>query len=142
MAKRTVKRLVAGLNKPKDYPITQRHREEIDLCKHFIKLYFTHADKFDYALTSYGLKHQVENWARVCDHQGVNFEFKNHCYVSNDAFITAMYEMGYWSKRTEEDSPNYYFQYKWKGPKFYNGYKWEIPESGYDWEKTLNVLAV
>ena len=134
------RRFSAGMNKPENYPITQRDKDEIDLCKHFINLYLAPSNKFNTEHTSYGLKHQAEDWANVCGHTGIKFDFPNHYYVSNNSFIMAMYEMGYWSKQTEEDSPNYFFMYKWKGLKFYNGWMWRIPTCRSDWEKTLNVL--
>lgn len=132
----------ASINKIPGYPGTIREEEYVKACKYFAERYLQQSDKLDRSISSYGLKHVVENWLKICYHVRVPtmFPFGNHCYVSNEALITALAELGYESSPNWKDSPNLNFKLKWVGPKFYNGHKWEMPVSEDDWEKILQVV--
>jgi hypothetical protein len=58
-------------NRIEGFLATQRDKEEVEMCKYFIRMYFTTSSRYEKEHSSYGLKHQVEHWARVCDKLGV-----------------------------------------------------------------------
>lgn len=134
----------ASINKIPGYPAGVRQDEEVAACKYFIEKYFRHTDKLEKFTSSYGIKHIIENWLRVCYKTRVPdmFPFGNHQYVSNEALITAMAEKLYESSPVEKDSPNLVFKFKYIGPKFYDTTygKYEMPRTEQDWEKILKVV--
>lgn len=67
-------------------------REQVDVCKEWIKQNLRPTKVIIKRMSSYGYKHEVEKWANT--------------YISNGAFILAMIEMGY---NFEADGPNAYF---------------------------------
>lgn len=127
-------------NDIENYPATERQQEEVEACKRFIGLYFQHATAYEWEHSSYGLKHQVEHWLQTLDNLGVSVGVPNYRYVSNEAFIKAMFELCYTSTPTEPDSPNLVFKYKYIGPRIWNGYKYTVPMTQCDWDQALNVL--
>jgi hypothetical protein len=58
--------------------------------------------KVNYGATSYGYKHEVEDWSKKID---------QYLYVSNGAFIAAALGMGIQSEHCGDDSPNYFFAF-------------------------------
>ncbi len=70
-------------------------REEVELCKDWIKRWVTPRKTMNRAKNSYALKHAVEN--------------EIDRYIPNGAFIQAAIESGYRYKRCRHLSPNAYF---------------------------------
>ncbi len=130
---------IGCLNRNTEYPVSKRDLEEVEACRKFIRLYLTHAARYTTGTSSYGLKHAVEHWLEACDRSGIKFKFENHCYVSNEAFIEAMFREGFESKPTWQGSPNLVFKFTYIGPKIFNLCGYAAPSTVDDWENILNV---
>ena len=122
---------------------TEEKRNEIELCKRFINLYCTPSSTYCKKATSYRLKHVVENWLIACHNLGIDIKTYNPRYISNDAFIAAMDELFYESKREYKGSPNYYFKFRYVGPKTCKSYlnRYVMPYSEEQWKSVLDVIG-
>jgi|GEM_PF-2395145 len=109
------------------------------MAEFFIRNYFTYAKTYEKEHTSYGLKHQCEHFFQACKHIGINFDFENTCYVSNEAFKAAMKSLCYTGKPEYKGSVNEVYKYKYIGPKLWNGFRYHTPMTEDDWRKVLDV---
>jgi hypothetical protein len=74
----------------------------IEVCKEWINAgYIEPRSTLNKKINSYGIKHMVEAWAEK--------------YVTNEDFIKAMVDCGYRAQQTSRGSPNFYFNWKYKG---------------------------
>jgi hypothetical protein len=90
-----------GLEGSPNYDGHEPERSEIDSCKEWIELYCKKRKTFNRNMSSYELKHIVEDYSEY---------HKERNYVSNGAFIQAATELGYEYKPCHSGSPNAYFK--------------------------------
>jgi len=86
--------------------------EQVELCRRWLRLHAEPRKSVNRTVSSYGLKHFVEDWTRTL---GQSFDqvdpwgrawTGDYLYVSNGAFIAAAIEEGYRILRCGPDSPN------------------------------------
>lgn len=130
------------LNHINNYPISQREREEVEACRKFTNLYLVPASRYNNKISSYGMKHVVEEWLIACDQRGIKFEFENHHYVSNEAFKAAMVLEGYVGKPSWQGSPNMVYKFRYVGPKIFDLFEYIMPVTAENWEKCLDVNCI
>jgi hypothetical protein len=88
--------LAGGLEKDPHDPSAK----EVDIARKWIRAHATPRKRIERKISSYGLKHHVEDWTAA------NGE---RAYVSNGAFIAAAVLEGYRYVQAGEGSPNAFF---------------------------------
>jgi hypothetical protein len=103
-----------------DYTRQPVREDEVELCREWIRLHCTPTKTIRTAADSYGLKHRVERWTSTLgktfeqvDRQGRRWAADYH-YVSNGAFIAAMWHEGYEIRRCSPGSPNACFNARYR----------------------------
>jgi hypothetical protein len=76
--------------------------KEVEICREWIRLFASPTKTLRVARSSYGLKHQVEDWTQK----------KSSTYIANGAFIEAARLEGYRMERAAFGSPNAVFNMK------------------------------
>lgn len=115
---------------------------EIKLAKIWIKMYLIPRKTINKGIgTSYRLKHMVENWARVMNDYGIKLYdagevIENQSYISNGAFISAMFELGY-GYSCPKGWPNPEFAATYNGPYIIEVYGKKLPHDAHEWEDLL-----
>ena len=105
-------------------PLDERspEKEEVQICRKFIQLFGKKIQRIQKKTSSYGLKHDVENWTAELPNKGPykqvdlnlrKWESPKH-YISNGAFIQAMLLEGFSCVRCDPGSMNAYFNASWK----------------------------
>lgn len=130
------------LNHNENFSVTERDKKEIEACRKFINMYLVPASRYNNKITSYGMKHVVEEWLIACDQRHIKFEFENHCYVSNEAFKAAMSQEGYEGKPSWQGSPNLVYRFRYVGPKVFDLFEYIMPVTAENWEKCLGVNCI
>lgn len=115
--------------------LSEKEQQWLKMAEYFVKKFYAPCSRYNTKYSSYALKHQVEDYFRVCGNCGIQFDFENTCYISNEMMILAMEKAGYRLKKTEKDSPNYYFNFKYIGPKIFDMFHYTMPVTDTDWEK-------
>jgi hypothetical protein len=121
--------------------LSEKEQQWLKMAEYFVKKFYTPCSKFNTEFSSYSLKHQVEDYFRVCGNCGIKFDFENTYYISNEMLILAMENAGFRLKKTEKDSPNYYFNFKYVGPKVFDMFHYIMPFTADDWEKIFPLPA-
>lgn len=119
--------------------LSEKEKQRLKMAEYFIKNFYTSCSRYNTEYSSYTLKHQAEDYFRVCGNCGFKFDFENTYYISNEMMILAMEKAGYKLKKTEKDSPNYYFNFKYIGPKIFDMFHYTMPITDTDWEKIFHV---
>lgn len=116
-------------------------QNQVDMAELFISKFYVYTERYNAEQCSYNLKHQIENYFKVCGKVGIKFKnFTNEEYISNEALKIAMFYRYYEAKLECKESFNLIYKYKYTGPKFFNGLTWVEPHTEEDWEKIINVF--
>lgn len=75
---------------------------KLNAARDMLSCYLSQTRAFNKRITSYGLKHIIENALAVESGRQID-------YISNGTLILAMYDYGFKIKRINIDSPNCYF---------------------------------